>query len=368
MRSPLSHPIDESRPCCGDGHSTYLFGDSGHRVFSVDISPETTAIASAACADLPNVTAVTRDGIEFLHEFPGKIDLLFLDAWDVVAGTPYAEKHAEAFDAARDKLADRHLVLIDDTDIGSGGKGRILIPRLEQIGYEKVFEGRQTLYANFALTAEDRRRILDLTYEGPRGVSGGGPGSEPGYTESYRAFLAAFLRDNGIRSVIDLGCGDWRSTRLVDWTGIDYLGVDRVHKIISRNRRLYGGPTVRFATGDARTYEIPAVDLVVVKDVVQHWSTPEVATFLARLRASRVKMALIVNCANDDGQPRNRDVSTGGFRPVHLNDPPFTAGLVEVHAFHTKKVLLWRNEALVDEGAAPVRVAQPQNPAARAET
>jgi SAM-dependent methyltransferase len=348
MRSPLTHPIDESRPCCGDGHSTYLLGESGHRVFSVDVNPEASHAARTACVEMPNVHVVTGDGIEFLHTFSDSIDLLFLDAWDVVHDTPYAEKHAEAFDAARDKLAARHLVLIDDTDIASGGKGRILIPKLKALGYEQVFDGRQTLYANFPLSQQDKQRILDLTYDGPLyqlgdHSRGSGPGSEPGYTEGYRAFLANFLCENNIRSVLDLGCGNWRSTRLIDWTGIDYLGVDFIHKIVAKNRRLHGAANIKFTQGDVRSFDIPAVDLVISKDVLQHWPTKDVVAFLERLRASSAKMALLVNCANDDGHPRNRDIAIGAFRPIHLNELPFSAQLEEIYAFHSKKVLLWRS-------------------------
>ena len=350
MRSPLSHSIGEIRPCCGDGHSTYLLGESGHRIFSIDINPAATAVARASCAALPNVRAVTGDGIEFLRNFDGKIDLLFLDAWDVIEGTPYAEKHAEAFEAARDKLAPRHFVLIDDTDIASGGKGRILVPMLQELGYEKVFDGRQTLYASFSLSKEDRQHALDLTYEGPLFQMGdfsrgSGPGSAVAYTEGYRGFLASFLRENGVRSVLDLGCGNWTSTRLVDWSGIDYLGVDFIHKIVARNRRVHGKPNIKFVQSDVRTFNIPQVDLVISKDVLQHWPTSDVLAFLERLRASNVKMALLVNCVNDDGLARNRDIAIGDFRPIHLNEPPFSAQLEESYAFHTKRVLLWRNPA-----------------------
>ena len=351
MRSPLTHPIGERRPCCGDGHSTYLFGESGHLVFSVDVNPEATRVASIACAALPNVSVVTGDGIEFLHGFTGPIDLLYLDAWDVVHDTPYAEKHAEAFEAARNKLAERHLILIDDTDIASGGKGRILIPRLDEIGYEKVFDGRQTLYASFSLSQQDKQRVLDLTYDGPLyrwgdHSRGSGPGSEPDYTAGYRAFLATFLRENNIRSVLDLGCGNWRSTQLIDWTGINYFGIDFIHKIVARNRRIHGTANIKFAQGDVRAFDIPTVDLVIAKDVLQHWPTAEVVSFLGRLRESSAQMALLVNCANDDEQPRNRDIALGLFRPIHLNDPPFSSQLEEVYAFHSKKVLLWINPHL----------------------
>ena len=41
---------------------------------------------------------------------------------------PYAEKHLEIYFILKDKLADNCLILIDDTDVGSGGKGKLIIP------------------------------------------------------------------------------------------------------------------------------------------------------------------------------------------------------------------------------------------------
>jgi len=96
------------------------------------------------------------DGIAFLKEFEGCIDLLYLDAWDV--GVPqHAEKHLEAYRAAEHKLNSRNIVLIDDTDIrytlekgyhndeeSLEGKGAVLIPYLLANNYKILFKGRQT--------------------------------------------------------------------------------------------------------------------------------------------------------------------------------------------------------------------------------
>jgi hypothetical protein len=88
------------------------------------------------------------DGIEFLKNFDGKIDLLYLDGWDVGVNQ-YAEKHLEAFKAAEDKLADLHLISIDDTDFNTeaGGKDKLLTPYLLDNGYVKILWGRQIVFA-----------------------------------------------------------------------------------------------------------------------------------------------------------------------------------------------------------------------------
>ena len=73
--------------------------------------------------------------------------MLFLDGWD--KGTPnYAEKHLEAYFAAKDKLSEINLILIDDTDYitTDGGKDMLLSPILLDEGYIPLFNGRQTLF------------------------------------------------------------------------------------------------------------------------------------------------------------------------------------------------------------------------------
>ena len=71
-----------------------------------------------------------------------------MDAWDVdpsdVAKT-YAKRHLEAFEAAKGKLCETNFILIDDTDVGGGGKGSLLVPHLLDQGYITLFTGRQTL-------------------------------------------------------------------------------------------------------------------------------------------------------------------------------------------------------------------------------
>ena len=63
-------------------------------------------------------------------------------------GRPYAEKHLESYEVAKDKLSDTHLILIDDTDFltDDGGKDKLLSPRLIEDGYIPLFNGRQTLF------------------------------------------------------------------------------------------------------------------------------------------------------------------------------------------------------------------------------
>ena len=145
MRQPMTHAMSEIHPCCNDGHSTYFWCATGAQVFSVDIDFKAVRTARKSVREFKNGKVLWKDGLRFLKKFKGKIDLLFLDAWDVLPGTQYAENHLLAYLAAKDKLSERNIIVIDDTDVGDGGKGRLLLPVLEAEGYEILVSGRQTI-------------------------------------------------------------------------------------------------------------------------------------------------------------------------------------------------------------------------------
>lgn len=165
MRTPANHPIDEyEHTCCMEGHSSILFALSADEFHTVDIDLAASKLTFGSLKELNlncNWNVYNGDGIAFLNNFNGKIDLLFLDAWDI--GTPeYAKNHLKAYLAAKDKLSSKHIILIDDTDINfteerglhndedsMGGKGAELVPFLLSTGYTVIFKGRQTCLINF---------------------------------------------------------------------------------------------------------------------------------------------------------------------------------------------------------------------------
>lgn len=140
---------------------------------------------------------------------------------------------------------------------------------------------------------------------------GSGGGSTPANTKEYRALLKKFLVDHNIKSVVDYGCGDWMFSRLVDWSGIRYLGIDCVESVIAENKRLFEGANIRFIC----TTEIQArAQLLIVKDVFQHWRIEAIDKFLLDV-IPNFKFILITN--NSDQIGDNQE----------LNGEPYTRGL-----------------------------------------
>jgi hypothetical protein len=145
MRGPMDHGFDELDKCCIEGHSTLFFADTGAEVYTVDVNSYCAQVLVAATRKYRNLHVYTADGIWFLKRFDRPIDFLYLDAWDVIAGTNYSEKHLEAYRAALPHLAPRSAILIDDTDLLNGGKGRHAIPQMIRDGFDLVTWGRQAL-------------------------------------------------------------------------------------------------------------------------------------------------------------------------------------------------------------------------------
>ena len=54
---------------------------------------------------------------------------------------------------------------------------------------------------------------------------GSGEGSLPEHTRGYVAVLQKFLREHCITTVVDMGCGDWQFSKLMDWSGITTMGL-----------------------------------------------------------------------------------------------------------------------------------------------
>lgn len=153
MRQNMNHTLDEFNPvCCNDGHSSEFWSSrESLEVYSVDINPACIEFYSNLKNRKNNFNYFIGDGIDYLTNFNKKIDLLYLDAWDVHEGSPYAEKHFEAFLKSQDKLSKKHIISIDDTDIMKGGKGKLLIPYLLKNEYYILASGRQTILTNFKI-------------------------------------------------------------------------------------------------------------------------------------------------------------------------------------------------------------------------
>jgi len=168
-----------------------------------------------------------------------------------------------------------------------------------------------------------------------QGKGTSGYGSTLEFTKLYRVFLQDFLAAYQVRSVVDAGCGDWEFSQAIDWKGIRYLGVDIAPSVIAANQRRFGAANVRFVVADIVRDELPAADLLLVKDVLQHLSNADVALFLRQL--PRYRHVLIVNdVLLDSLSAPAADIPTGRYRPIDITQPPFSLAGTKVLAWHDR--------------------------------
>jgi SAM-dependent methyltransferase len=164
---------------------------------------------------------------------------------------------------------------------------------------------------------------------GEPGTFCSGPGSNEEAAKPYADFVIQFMTEHNVKSVVDLGCGDFRVGRLIAASGVSYAGVDVVEPLIAENIRRNSSPTVRFQRADITADALPEGDLCLVREVFQHLSNGQVAAVLAKL--SNYKHALITEVHPDDFQHYqiNRDKPHGAtsrlahFSVLCLDQPPF---------------------------------------------
>jgi hypothetical protein len=92
---------------------------------------------------------------------------------------------------------------------------------------------------------------------------------------------------------------------------------------------------IRRQSGRGREYRIvkglrdvnETGDLIIVRDVMQHWPTPEIDYFIENI-LPRFRYALLTN----DYTPTqgNYDISPGGYRPINLEKIPNQEIAIEI--------------------------------------
>lgn len=176
-----------------------------------------------------------------------------------------------------------------------------------------------------------------------------GPGSDPEQTAVIVRELPLILRRHGIRSMLDVPCGDFHWMRQVDLHGIDYTGADIVRSLVDANNAQFHSGSVRFVHLDLIRGPVPQVDLIFCRDCLVHLSNRDVSLCLSNIARSG-STYLLTSVFPEASQ--NRDIATGHWRALNLRLPPFSfpepLELLNEHctegggAFKDKSLALWR--------------------------
>ncbi len=147
-----------------------------------------------------------------------------------------------------------------------------------------------------------------------------GSGSELNNTKIVTEKLPALFRDFGVKSLLDIPCGDFNWMRNVDLDGINYLGADVVEELVADNKRKFQKDGISFKKLDLLSDALPKVDLIFTRDCFVHFSFNDLEAALQNICQSDSTYLLTTNftkCAE------NKDILTGQWRALNLHLAPF---------------------------------------------
>ncbi len=124
--------------------------------------------------------------------------------------------------------------------------------------------------------------IYDTCYWGRNSEGKGysGLGSTLENAAPYMQFVENFMRANDIRSVVDVGCGDWTFSQHIQWGDVSYVGFDVVKPVIEANQMKFSTEKIKFIHADIVQTALPAADLLLCKDVLMHMTNQDIALLL----------------------------------------------------------------------------------------
>src|SRR5687768_4035351 len=123
-------------------------------------------------------------------------------------------------------------------------------------------------------------RVYDTNeWGGRKGQYCSGSGSSDHQARLYASMVKAFVAERNIRSMVDLGCGDFVVGRELQTPGVKYVGVDIVERLVEYNNKKFGSGDVSFLCLDMIADDLPEADLCLVRQVLQHLSNAEMMRF-----------------------------------------------------------------------------------------
>jgi len=180
-----------------------------------------------------------------------------------------------------------------------------------------------------------------------------GPGSTLAYTENIRTKIPELVEELGVFIILDSPCGDFNWFRAIEWNrSISYIGADIVKPLIDKNQLLYGDASKRFISLDITNDKLPQADLWLCRDCLFHLSYKDITIAIQNFLTSDIRYILTSNHQNCT---KNKDITTGSFRLLNLELPPFNLGkpimVIDdwIEGFPERQLCLWERNTLINK-------------------
>lgn len=164
---------------------------------------------------------------------------------------------------------------------------------------------------------------------GAKGEFYSGEGSTRKYSERYAESIRKFIAENDVKSVVDLGCGDFRVASKFVSGDFHYTGCDVVSSLVEHLNSKFAGRNTEFRCVNIVEDELPDGDLCLIRQVLQHLSNAEIESILQKARKYKYlivtehyphpKAAAVPNL----DIPHGPDMRLHFDSAVYLDKPPF---------------------------------------------
>ena len=202
-------------------------------------------------------------------------------------------------------------------------------------GQENFVEAQAKAWRDIRSWADDQEGIVEVQ----KGGSPNGPGASLPLTENLREQLPGLWLTHGIKSVLDVACGDWNWMRYVDLSGIrNYYGWDVDPELITRcaqryNEMMDAHPDKHLAHAwfDVRNVadtSFPNVDCILARHILIHFPNDYISDIIDKMRRGHARYLLTSNFPEDTNEflyDPTRYAWVGYMEhPVNLEIPPFS--------------------------------------------
>jgi hypothetical protein len=180
-----------------------------------------------------------------------------------------------------------------------------------------------------------------------------GDGSRPEAALPYVLFLSKVIEKYNIKSVLDIGHGDWAMWPEGFFENVTYLGVDAAQGLSEEMQAKHGRKNISFQHQDAVNQLPSGYELVLCKDVIQHLpvsdslgllsdlsNTPYILlcsdiknrSLIGRFRrilsaiAPKARLRAIMHRKSpfeNYGISHNSEIEPGGWQSIDLRENPF---------------------------------------------
>lgn len=179
----------------------------------------------------------------------------------------------------------------------------------------------------------DVSEVFDTIYAqnywgGEAGEYNSGPGTTNTNTSRYIEMITEFIKENTIKNIFEIGCGDFRiMSKVLKRVDVYYTGGDIVSKLIDRNNREFSNNKIKFIKINAVDDELPQAEMLIIRQVLQHLSNDQIKSILKK--SAVYKYVLITEHVPVDCSRYNVDKEAGpNIRlykrsGVHIDKEPF---------------------------------------------